>query len=461
MSASFRRWLGDAPHPRDAWIPFFVGVLVRGLTVLWGGTRFPPVEDGRFYHVLARRIAEGHGYTWLWPDGVVTPVAHYPVGYPALIAGMYRVLGPHAWAAMILNAALGSLAVLAVHRIARSVGGRGAAILGTFAFALHPALVLYTPALMTEGVAASFVIIAGALAVDARERTGRSLWLVLALLGVTLGVAVLVRGQLALVIPFFGWIATKASFRRGLLVCGIAAATVLPWTLRNSARMDAPVVVSANLGWNLLIGATPTANGTFVPIAGDSVPVECRTVFGEASKDACFARAALRMIGERPLRWLALVPKKLASTFEYAGAAGWYLHVANPNAFGESRKLTLGVYETVWQRILVLAALAALVRVPAPRRRLRLAIGFVSALALFGPLAWVSHVGLCVLGISLGRVLGRYPPAAIAVVVTGATIVTHAVFFGAGRYGLPVFPSIAALAAMVVLARFDTEASDG
>jgi 4-amino-4-deoxy-L-arabinose transferase-like glycosyltransferase len=461
VSASFRRWLGDAPLPKDAWFPFFVGVLVRGLTVLWGGTRFPPVEDGRFYDVLARRIAEGHGYTWLWPDGVVTPVAHYPVGYPALIAGVYRLLGPHPWAAMILNAALGSLAVIAVHRIARSVGGRGSAVLGALAFALHPALVLYTPALMTEGIAASFVILAGALAVEARERTGRALWVVLALLGVTLGVAVLVRGQLALVIPFFAWIATKSSIRRGLGVCGIAAATVLPWTLRNSARMDAPVVVSANLGWNLLIGATPGANGTFVPIAGDSVPVECRTVFGEASKDACFARAALHMIRERPFRWLALVPKKLTYTFEYAGAAGWYLNVANPNAFGESKKLTLGVVETAWQRILVLAALVALCRVPGPRRRVRVAVGFLSALALFGPLAWVSHLGLCALGLSLGRDLGRYPPAALAVVVTGATIVTHAVFFGAGRYGLPVFPSIAALAGMLVLARFDTEAGDG
>lgn len=461
MIESLRRWLGDAPRAKDAWFPFFVGVLVRVLTVFWGGTRFPPVEDGRFYHVLARRIADGQGYTWLWPDGVVTPVAHYPVGYPALIAGMYRVLGPHAWAAMALNAVLGSLAVIAVHRIARSVGGRGAAILGALAFALHPALVLYTPALMTEGVAASLLVIAGALAVEVREQSGRPLWVVLGLLGLTLGIAVLVRGQLALVIPFFAWIAAPGALRRGALVCAIAAATVLPWTLRNSARMDAPVVVSANLGWNLLIGATPGANGTFVPIAGDSVPVECRTVFGEASKDACFTKAALHMIAERPWRWLALIPKKLTYTFEYAGAAGWYLNVANPEAFGETKKLTLGVIETAWQRVLVLGALIALVRVPAARQRLRQVVGFVSALALFGPFAWLSHLGLCVLGLALGRTLGRHPPAALAVVVTGATLVTHAAFFGAGRYGLPVFPCIAALAGTLVLARFDTEAGDG
>jgi hypothetical protein len=225
--------------------------------------------------------------------------------------------------------------------------------------------------------------------------------------------------------------------------------------------MDAPVVVSANLGWNLLIGATPGANGTFVPIAGDSVPTECRTVFGEASKDACFTRAALALIRSEPGRWLGLVPKKLAYTFEYAGAAGWYLNVANPQAFPERTKLGVGVAETVFQRSLVLGALLALVRVPGPRPRFRKIAGVLSGLALLSPFSWLAHVGLVVLALSLGRTLGRHPPAALAAAVTGATIVTHAVFFGAGRYGLPAFPCIAALAGTVVLRRFDSDAERG
>ena len=55
--------------------------------VAWASGRVSrPSEDGHYYDVLARRLASGDGYTWLWPDGAVTYAAHYPVGYPALLA---------------------------------------------------------------------------------------------------------------------------------------------------------------------------------------------------------------------------------------------------------------------------------------------------------------------------------------------------------------------------------------
>ena len=53
---------------------------------------FPRSEDGHYYDVLARRLAAGQGYTWLWPDGAVTYAAHYPVGYPAMLALGVRAL---------------------------------------------------------------------------------------------------------------------------------------------------------------------------------------------------------------------------------------------------------------------------------------------------------------------------------------------------------------------------------
>ena len=62
-----------------------VGLVARLLLVAWvGGGSMP--GDAHFYRILAGRIAEGHGYTWLWPDGAVTFVAHYPVGLPAALA---------------------------------------------------------------------------------------------------------------------------------------------------------------------------------------------------------------------------------------------------------------------------------------------------------------------------------------------------------------------------------------
>ena len=66
-----------------------IAFVARWFVVVWAANRIPPTADGTYYHVLATRIAEGHGYTWLWPDGAVTYAAHYPVGYPALLAGPY------------------------------------------------------------------------------------------------------------------------------------------------------------------------------------------------------------------------------------------------------------------------------------------------------------------------------------------------------------------------------------
>ena len=87
---------------------FLVALTARMAVVVWGSGRFPAVEDGHYYDVLARRIAGGAGYTWLWPDGAVTYVAHYPVGYPAIVAAGYALLGATTGIAMTLNALVGA-----------------------------------------------------------------------------------------------------------------------------------------------------------------------------------------------------------------------------------------------------------------------------------------------------------------------------------------------------------------
>ena len=101
----------------DARIIFLIALGARAAVVLWASSRFPAVEDGHYYDVLARRIASGVGYTWLWPDGAVTYVAHYPVGYPALVAAGYALFGPTAWVAMTINAVLGAAGAYAGHRL--------------------------------------------------------------------------------------------------------------------------------------------------------------------------------------------------------------------------------------------------------------------------------------------------------------------------------------------------------
>ncbi|MBN2195612.1 MAG: glycosyltransferase family 39 protein [Polyangiaceae bacterium] len=447
-----------------------LGLALRLAVVGWAWGRFPPVADGAYYHLVAQRIAAGQGYTWLWPDGVVTYAAHYPVGYPAMIGGLYALFGGVPEVAMIANAVLGAVGVLGAHRIGASVSGRHGALVSGGVVAVHPGLIAYTPALMTEGVVASLLAVAGALAVLAREAKEQRSLALRVTLGGLLGFTTLVRPQTILLAPLFGLVAARSEagwrgrLSSGLLALVLAMLTVAPWTLRNCFMMSASspgrfhpeacAFVSANAGWNLLIGAAPGATGQWVPIERVGVPFECRHVFGEVEKDRCFGRAGIRDVLADPLRWLALVPAKLSGTFDGGGAASYYLHTANQAAFGNRVARGLDLAEALWQRLLLLAALLAIWRegvgwrgrlVEPASWPLAAVLGAAGAAALGRP-GWLAYLGLVFGTVLLGRRLQVHPPAALAVAVVGTTALAHAVFFGAGRYSMVTFCVLGALA---------------
>jgi 4-amino-4-deoxy-L-arabinose transferase-like glycosyltransferase len=326
---------GASPRRRDAGVAFAVALVARLVLVAWAHAKFPAAEDGHYYDVLARRLASGAGYTWLWPDGAVTYVAHYPVGYPAILAVVYAAVGASAGAAMIVNALVGAAAAYAIHRIVDDEGvARWRPAAAAMAVALHPALVPYTAAVMTEGVSTALVVVAAACGAAARRSEGRRAALALAACGAVLGLATLVRPQSIVFGVLFGALgaAPRAGLRERALraagVTAVALACVAPWTARNCVRMHRCAMVSVNGGWNLLIGATTTSGG-WQPVA---VPTECATVWDEAEKDVCFGDAARRRIAGAPLAWIARAPAKLAMTFDYFGAGPWYLHASGPAA---------------------------------------------------------------------------------------------------------------------------------
>jgi 4-amino-4-deoxy-L-arabinose transferase-like glycosyltransferase len=433
-------WNGP-PRPPDGIALFLFALALRAVVVAWGAERFPPVDDGRFYDIVAGRIAQGLGYTWLWPDGTVTYAAHYPVGYPALIGGLYAIFGAAPVAAMALNAVVGAWGTWAVHRVASDMGRRGPALLAGLVAALHPGFLFYTPALMTEGVTAALLAVLAAWAVIARERSGRRRLAWLLAIGVLSGVVALIRPQTVVLAPVYGAFAAgrglKARLGGAALASAIALLACAPWTLRNCARFDRCVFVSANGGWNLLIGSAAKATGRWVPIDELGVPEECRTIFGEADKDRCFGEAAVRNVREEPLRFIGLVPKKLAATFDWWGAPGHYLNASNGGVVDSRTKIGLGVAGALVERLVVLFALLGIGRAGGPRRLARALVALLGIGWLFHEHAWVAYVLLVVGGALAGvRQLAQRPGLAFGVSVVAATALTHAVFFGDGRYGL-------------------------
>jgi hypothetical protein len=151
------------------------------------------------------------------------------------------------------------------------------------------------------------------------------------------------------------------------------------------------------------------------------------------------------------------VPKKLAATFDYCGAAGWYLHQGNPGAFDEAAKVSLGVVETLCARVLVLLALLGVARAPSAEGRggrvLRLALLAGAMIAALGEHGFVAYALLPLFLVVRARDLDDASGFELgALLVLAATVATHAVFFGAGRYSLVVFPLIAGLAGPVLAA---------
>src|SRR5690606_37883608 len=120
---------------------------------------------------------------------------------------LYALVGAHPAGAMLLNAVLGALGALAVHRLAARAAPRSRAVaaLAGALVALHPGLVAYTPALMTEGVTGSLLACAAWASAWARER--RPALAPFVVLGLLVGMATLVRPQTLVFAPVFAGLA--------------------------------------------------------------------------------------------------------------------------------------------------------------------------------------------------------------------------------------------------------------
>jgi hypothetical protein len=424
-----------------AWL-FGLALALRLLMVAYASGRFPPADDGTFYHAVAVRIARGLGYTWAWPDGVVTYAAHYPVGYPALMGAAYWLFGEKPVSAMLLNALLGALLVVGVHSVALRLSSLARARLAALTVALHPTLILYTAAVMTEAAAAALLVLLTSYALWVRARSGGALWRLP--LGVGGALLLLVRPQLLPLLPLLGAVALGASaslgsrLRGALEVLLIALACLSPWTFRNCSKMDGCVFVSANGGWNLLIGTLPEGKGSFAPIAGTTVPPECRNEFGEAGKDRCFGRAGARRIREAPLAWLALAPSKVAQLFNHSAVASGYLQTSNPGLVSDRGRTAIAAVETLYTRLLLLGACVGLLR--SALRRGRRGAALVAGLFTLSPWGALAELGVLI-GLLIERPgPGRRPLELLAASLLGLCFVTHIVFFGAPRYALVWLP---------------------
>lgn len=252
------------------------GVFVLALIprVVWAAAvnRGPAgFNDPVFYDLFGHSIADGHGYVRL--NG--QPFAYYPVGYPAMLGALYWLLDhtflpdQYILAAKVLNGFLGAGTVLITYLLAFRLLGRVVALLTAFLLAIFPSQVYYAGTLLTEPLF-TFLLMLALLMLLWRPWQAGDLSLSRALVaGLLLGAATLVR---AITLPLFAvlgvawWMATRRptqGIAMGAVLAVGTAAFVVPWSIRNTLRLHAPVIVSTNAGDDLCIGHHEGATGVF------------------------------------------------------------------------------------------------------------------------------------------------------------------------------------------------------
>ncbi len=448
----------SASGTRSDWLYTAVVGLVALLPRLYVAIAWArePVWDGHYYDFGARRIAAGLGYSEdviLNGHAVWKPWSHYPVGYSALLGAVYKVFGSSLVVAPIVNAIIGTLLVVAVHRLARYYLSENRARVAAGIAALHPGLIAYSAVVMTEPLAALLLITAALCALRWRGQ-----WLGVVLAGLVLGLAVLVRPSTLLAAPLIALTQPRPTWQallRGAAATAIAFVVVVPWSLRICRVMDGCAFVSTNGGWNLAIGAI-TKTGRFTTLhASDGCPV----VTGQVEQDRCWAKVGEKIILAHPGHWIGMMPKKLAENFDHESFAIEYLHEADPVDWPEARRVAGRGLLTLFHRLLMIAAALGVVALADWRKQDRAEwitqlslVALVVGLGLFSFLDVQHPFYLLVLLTPLVGFLPlpgqpRQGPAGWYLLgLIAVTCLTHAVFFGDDRYHLLVTPVLCLLA---------------
>ena len=296
------------------------GALRAGLTAALLGDEMGEGGDIRFFHWAANLIADGRGYIapyTLQLTGDVRPTAEHPPLWPHLLGLVSELGGTSVLAHRLVGCAVGALTVAAVGLLARRVAGDAVGLTAAGLAACYPLFLAADGSLMSEplyGLAIAVALIAVLGLLD--RPSGRS-----ALgLGLVVGVAALIRGEGLLLLPLLALPAAVLAapggrLRRAGLVLAGAALVIAPWTARNWARFDQPVLVSTNDS-TVLVGANceATYRGRDLGYWRD----DCRTTIrerNEAELAARYRREGLSYAADHAGRLPAVLPVRVLRTW--------------------------------------------------------------------------------------------------------------------------------------------------
>ncbi len=233
-----------------------------------------PFGDSYWYVNVATNLMDGKGFVanhyslLLEPPDIPKPTAYFPPLYPFTLAALWKVIGFSLTSGKLLNACADTLTIFFVYDIGRRTFTRRAGLIAAAVYAVLPNAIAWLPLLLSETLftflfsAALWVLVASRPSAEVRRPTAALGF------GLLTGLAILTRGvgtvlPAAAVIFWLGRDGRRAAVQQIALTLVTVAAVIVPWTARNWIVMGTPIVVSSNTGYNLRIGHSEGANGTF------------------------------------------------------------------------------------------------------------------------------------------------------------------------------------------------------
>ncbi|MCX6044215.1 MAG: glycosyltransferase family 39 protein [Chloroflexi bacterium] len=383
--------LKHEPQPkvsdRSAWalqrsllIIMVVAILLRVISSFAQGETVQPlpgVFDQISYDELARRVVDGHGFSFAtehWPaTRAGEPTAHWSYLYTVYLAAIYAVVGVHPLAARLIQAVIsGILHSWLSWRLGRRLFGPRVGLVAAALSAVYIYFFYYAGSLITEpfylvSILWTFDVafrLATVLQVRHQPNASQSrqwrLWLEL---GLAIGVTALLRQLFLLFVPFlYGWLgwiwlranrpAIKAPQPKPQAgwqpLQGFVVATcmigllIAPWTLRNYWAFGTFVPLNTNAGYAFFWGNHPIYGTHFVGILPDDgpsyldlIPKELRPL-NEAALDRALLQRGIGFITADPQRYILLSISRLNEYFKFWPSAdsGMISNLARVGSFG-------------------------------------------------------------------------------------------------------------------------------
>lgn len=336
-------------------------------------------DDSLWYDSSAQNLAAGKGYVldpevWkigdrpLYPelDGL-QPTAKWPIGYPLMLAGVYKAFGRDLVAAKLLNVMFAAGTAVLVYLIGTRVFSPIAGVAGAGILMFFPSHIMFSGLLLSEVAFGFFLALIVYLALIWTLPAESARWWRLLALGLLLGWTSLIRGEFIVFPAMLAvvWLLSTRDLRRvAAMTVAVGAGVIIvltPWTVHNMITMDAFVFGTTHLGGTMLQGHNPESNGS-----GSFVEVEYEEKYAhlpyperEVKANREMTRVALEYALTHPGHKLQLVVRRMTHLYKADTAGVTWTQTSAPPLTPEGADRLEAVANVYYWIVLALAGLSA------------------------------------------------------------------------------------------------------